>query len=66
MIEVLLSDTDRIEIALKAFRRKVQRSGILKELRQRRHYVKPSQARTQKAAAARRRKRRSGASRGER
>jgi small subunit ribosomal protein S21 len=58
MTEVLLSDTDRIELALKAFRRKVQRSGILKDLRARRHYVKPSLARKLKAAAARRRRRR--------
>lgn len=58
MIEVTLSDTDRIEFALKAFRRKVQRSGILKELRAKRHYLKPSLARKLKIAAARRRKRR--------
>jgi small subunit ribosomal protein S21 len=62
MIEITLSETDRIEYALKAFRRKVQRSGVLKELRQRRYHVKPSAARKLKADAARRRKRqRSGA-----
>jgi small subunit ribosomal protein S21 len=58
VIEVTLSDTDRVEYALKSFRRKVQKSGILKELRARRHYVKPSLARRLKAAAALRRKRR--------
>jgi small subunit ribosomal protein S21 len=58
VIEVTLSDTDRVEYALKSFRRKVQKSGILKELRARRHYVKPSMARRLKAAAALRRKRR--------
>ena len=58
MIEVTLSDTDRVEYALKSFRRTVQKSGILKELRARRHYVKPSMARRLKAAAALRRKRR--------
>jgi small subunit ribosomal protein S21 len=58
MIEVTLSDTDRVEFALKAFRRKVQKSGILKEVRMRRCYVKPSLARRLKAAAARRRGRR--------
>ena len=42
MIELVLNDTDRIEWALKAFKRKVQKSGILKELRRRRHHVKPS------------------------
>lgn len=58
MIEVTLSDHDGVERAIKAFRRKVQKSGILKELRQRRHYVKPSLARRLKAAAAQRRNRR--------
>ena len=33
------------------------RSGILKDLRRKRHYVKPSEARQLKAAEARRRKR---------
>jgi small subunit ribosomal protein S21 len=41
-----------------AFRRKVQRSGILKDLRQGRYYVKPSTARRLKAEAAQRRRRR--------
>jgi small subunit ribosomal protein S21 len=56
MPEVILADTDRIEFALKAFKRKVQRAGILKELRARRHYLKPSLARKLKKAAAERRK----------
>jgi small subunit ribosomal protein S21 len=58
MAEVTLGETDRIEIALKAFKRKVQRAGILKELRARRHYMKPSLARKMKRAAALRRKHR--------
>jgi len=53
MIEITLSDADRIEFALKAFRRKVQRSGILRELRARRHYLKPSAARKLKMAPQR-------------
>ena len=57
MIEVRLEETDRIDWALKAFKRKVQKSGILQDLRRTRHYVKPSEARQLKAAAARRRKR---------
>ncbi|MBX6333557.1 MAG: 30S ribosomal protein S21 [Gemmatimonadaceae bacterium] len=56
-IEVTLDENDRIDHALRVFKRKVQRSGILADLRRRRHYVKPSQARQIKAAAARRRKR---------
>jgi small subunit ribosomal protein S21 len=56
MVQVQLSDTDRIEWALKTFKKQVQNSGILRELRRRRHHVKPSEARQLKAKAARRRK----------
>ncbi len=52
-----LAEGDRVEWALKAFKRKVMKDGILKELRRRRHYVKPSEARQIKSAAARRRER---------
>jgi small subunit ribosomal protein S21 len=44
MSEIVIGDNDRLEWALKAFRRKVQKSGVLKELRQKRFYVKPSTA----------------------
>ncbi|HEY9479564.1 MAG TPA: 30S ribosomal protein S21, partial [Gemmatimonadaceae bacterium] len=57
MVEVVLAEGDRLDRALKVFKRKMQRSGILKDLRRKRHYVKPSEARALKAAAARRRKR---------
>ncbi|HEU4629998.1 MAG TPA: 30S ribosomal protein S21 [Gemmatimonadaceae bacterium] len=59
MIEVTLEEGDRLDWALKAFKKKVLRSGLLKDLRRRRHYVKPSEARQLKADAARRRARRS-------
>ncbi len=55
MAEVTIGDGDRLEWALKAFKRKVMRSGILKDLRKKRFYVKPSTAKRLKAAAARRR-----------
>jgi small subunit ribosomal protein S21 len=57
MIEVLLNDDDRLEWALKSFKKKVLRSGLLKDLRRRRHYLKPSEAKQLKSAAARRRAR---------
>ena len=60
MIEVTLAETDGIEWALKVFKRKVQKSGILKELKQKRHYLKPSVARALKSQAARRRRRSKG------
>ena len=56
MTEIILREGDRVDWAIKAFRRKVQRSGILKDLRQSRYYVKPSAARRLKAEAARRRR----------
>ena len=65
MIEVRLRDDERIEQALRLFKRKVQRSGLLQELRKKRYYVKPSEARQLKAAAARRRRRKRRASRDE-
>jgi small subunit ribosomal protein S21 len=57
MVEMQLDDADRLDWALKAFKKRVQKAGILQDLRRKRHYVKPSEARQQKAAAARRRKR---------
>jgi small subunit ribosomal protein S21 len=63
MIEVRLEETDRLDWALKAFKKKVLKSGILKDLRRKRHYVKPSEAKQLKAAAAARRGRTRGGSR---
>jgi small subunit ribosomal protein S21 len=57
MIEITLAEGDRIDWALKAFKRKVMKEGLLKEIRRRRHYVKPSEARQLKSEAAQRRRR---------
>lgn len=57
MIEVKLDEGDRLDWALKTFKKKMLKAGILKDLRRKRHYVKPSEARQLKAAAAKRRKR---------
>ena len=57
MIEITLQEGDRIEWALKSFKRQVIRSGLFQELRRRRHYVKPSAARALKDEAALRRAR---------
>lgn len=56
MVEQTIEEGDRLDWALKSFKRKVVKSGLLRELRRRRHYVKPSEARQIKAKAARRRK----------
>ncbi|HUH13380.1 MAG TPA: 30S ribosomal protein S21 [Longimicrobiales bacterium] len=55
MVEVILGENDRLDWALKQFRRKVIRSGLFKELKKRRFYEKPSEAKKRKQAAARRR-----------
>jgi small subunit ribosomal protein S21 len=57
MSEIVLGEGDRLEWAIKAFRRKVQRSGILKDLRKKRFHMKPSVAKRVKAKAAIRRRR---------
>ena len=57
MIEITIEEGDRLDWALKAFKRRIAKAGILKDLRRRRHYVKPSEARQLNAAAARRRRR---------
>jgi small subunit ribosomal protein S21 len=54
MPEIVLSETDRLDWALKTFKRQMQKSGILRELRRRRHHVKPSEARQIKSKAAQR------------
>ena len=59
MPEIRLNETDRLDWALKAFKKEMQKSGILRELRKRRHYVKPSEARQAKSKAARQAKARS-------
>ena len=52
MVEIHLNETDRIDWALKSFKRSVMKAGIMREIRRRRHYVKPSEARQIKAKAA--------------
>lgn len=40
------------EVAFRKFRKKIDDSGLLRELRDREHYVKPTTTRKQKKAAA--------------
>lgn len=54
MPEIILGDDDRLDWALKSFKRAMQKSGLLRELRRRRHFVKPSEARNLKIKAAQR------------
>ena len=57
MAEVRLNESDSLDRALKLFKRKLQKEGLFKELRRRRHYLKPSATRQLKSATAQRRDR---------
>jgi small subunit ribosomal protein S21 len=54
MPEIIVEATDRLDYVLRVFKKKMQRSGILAELRKRRHYLKPSAAKKVKAQSAKR------------
>ena len=56
MSEVRVKDGESLENALRRFKRKTARDGILAEARKREHYEKPSVKRKKKAEAARTRK----------
>ena len=53
MAEVRIQEGESIESALRRFKRKVEKSGILTELRKRQHFEKPSVKRKRKAIQAR-------------
>jgi len=55
MTGVRVRDGEPFERALRRFRRQVERAGILKEVRRRQHYEKPSIRKKKKALAARKR-----------
>ncbi|MDQ7010427.1 MAG: 30S ribosomal protein S21 [Mariprofundaceae bacterium] len=52
---IRVNPDEPIEIALKRFRKQVERAGVISECRRREAYEKPSVARKRKAAAARKR-----------
>lgn len=57
MIEVKVKENESIDKALKRFKKKFEKTGVLKELRGRTHYVKPSiQRRNEKLRAIYRQK----------
>jgi small subunit ribosomal protein S21 len=59
--KVVVKDGEPLEKALKRFKKKVEAAGILKDVRKREHYVKPSVRRKEKQLAAEKRRRRSAA-----
>jgi small subunit ribosomal protein S21 len=57
-IEIKMKDGERIDNALRRFRKTVEKSGVLQELRKREHFEKPSVKKKRKQAAARKRAKR--------
>jgi len=55
-VQINIHDGDDLHRALKKFRRKVQRAGIMADIRRKRHYEKPSDARRRKLKASARRR----------
>ena len=56
--EVIIHEDENFERALKRFKKKCEKAGILSDLRKHRHYEKPSERRKRKMNAAMRKNRR--------
>ena len=56
MIEIILAENDRLDWALKQFRRKMLRSGRFKDMKRKRFYIKPTELRKAKEKSAERRR----------
>ncbi|MCX7883895.1 SSU ribosomal protein S21P [Caloramator quimbayensis] len=56
MSEIRVGENESIDSALRRFKKKCARAGVLAEVRKREHYEKPSVKRKKKSEAARKRK----------
>ena len=56
MPEVRVRENENIESALKRFKKKIQKAGILSEIKRKERYEKPSVKRKRKSEAARKRR----------
>ena len=56
MSVVKVGENESLDSAIKRFKRKCARNGVLQEVRKREHYEKPSVKRKKKSEAARKRK----------
>jgi small subunit ribosomal protein S21 len=56
--EIIIHEDENFERALKRFKKKCEKDGILSDLRKHRHYEKPSERRKRKMKAATRKNRR--------
>jgi len=57
-IEIKVKDGERVDNVLRRFRKVVEKSGVLQELRKREYYEKPSVKKKRKQAASRKRAKR--------
>lgn len=60
MAEIKVEKNESLDSALRRFKSKCQRSGILSELKKRKHYEKPSEKRKKKEARRERMRARTG------
>ena len=60
MTVVVVGENENLESALKRFKRKCQKDGIIGDIRKKEEYVKPSVKRKKKSEAARKRARKEG------
>ncbi len=60
MTEVRIKENESFERALRRFKKRCEKAGILSDLRKHRHFEKPSERRKRKANAAKRKNRRRG------
>jgi small subunit ribosomal protein S21 len=58
MTEVKVKENESFERALRRFKKRCEKAGILSDLRKHRHFEKPSERRKRKANAAKRKSRR--------
>ncbi len=56
MSEIKVGENESLESALRRFKKKCARAGVLAEVRKREHYESPSVKRRKKSEAARKRK----------
>lgn len=56
MSEIKVRENESVDSALRRFKRQTSRDGVIKEVRKREHYEKPSVKRKKKSEAARKRK----------
>ena len=56
MSKVELGPNEPLEKALRRFKKKIEREGILKALKARKHYEKPSEIKRRKARSSKNRK----------